>query len=128
RARVNAPPSRTNIALQTLLLLAVVATHASTLDAQVTPSAAPPVATMTLRPGDALRVRISREPDLSGEFMVDEHGDVTLPRVGRRLVGGVPIDTVRARVVGDYSEVLRDVTIELTPLYRVRVTGAVRNP
>jgi protein involved in polysaccharide export with SLBB domain len=111
-----------------LLCLALIA---SSLPSRVLQAQAPPVAvmsTMTLRPGDALRVRISREPDLSGEFMVDEHGEVTLPRLGRRLVRGVPIDSVRARVTGDYSELLRDVTIELTPLYRVRVTGAVRNP
>jgi len=87
-----------------------------------------PVATATLRPGDALRVRVSKEPDLSGEFMVDEHGEVTLPRLGRRLVLGLAIDTVRAHVIRDYEQVLRDVTIEVTPLYRVRVTGAVRNP
>ena len=82
----------------------------------------------TLRPGDAVRLRVWREPDLSGEFMVDEHGDLTLPRLGRRSVLAVPIDVVRARVVQEYGQFLRDATIEVTPLYRVRVTGAVRNP
>jgi len=98
----------------------------SLLVAQAASSVA--VSGTTLRPGDALRVRVSKEPDLSGDFMVDEHGEVTLPRLGRRLVRGVAIDSVRALVIRDYEQVLRDVTIEVTPLYRVRVTGAVRNP
>jgi len=82
----------------------------------------------TLRPGDSLRVRVWREPDLSGVFMVDEHGDLTLPRIGRRSVLDVPIDTIRARVQREYAEFVRDASVEITPLYRVRVTGAVRNP
>jgi polysaccharide export outer membrane protein len=82
----------------------------------------------TLRPGDTVRLRVWREPDLSGEFMVNENWDLTLPRLGVRSVRDVPIDSLRARLVRDYAEFIREATIELTPLYRVRVTGAVRNP
>jgi polysaccharide export outer membrane protein len=82
----------------------------------------------SLRPGDSLRVRVWREPDLSGVFMVDEHGDLTFPRLGRRNVLNVPIDSIRARVQREYAEFVRDASVEITPLYRVRVNGAVRNP
>ena len=82
----------------------------------------------SLRPGDSLRVRVWREPDLSGVFMVDEHGDLTFPRLGRRSVVNVPIDSIRARVQREYAEFVRDASVEITPLYRVRVNGAVRNP
>lgn len=82
----------------------------------------------SLRPGDSLRVRVWREPDLSGVFMVDEHGDLTFPRLGRRNVINVPIDSIRARVQREYGEFVRDANVEITPLYRVRVNGAVRNP
>lgn len=82
----------------------------------------------TLRPGDSLRVRVWREPDLSGDFMVDEHGDLTLPRLGRQNVLNVPIDSIRARVQRAYAEFVREANVEITPLYRVRVAGAVRNP
>jgi polysaccharide export outer membrane protein len=82
----------------------------------------------SLRPGDSLRVRVWREPDLSGVFMVDEHGDLTFPRLGRRSVVDVPIDSIRARVQREYAEFVRDASVEITPLYRVRVNGAVRNP
>ena len=82
----------------------------------------------SLRPGDSLRVRVWREPDLSGVFMVDEHGDLTFPKLGRRNVLNVPIDSIRARVQREYAEFVRDASVEITPLYRVRVNGAVRNP
>ena len=82
----------------------------------------------SLRPGDSLRVRVWREPDLSGVFMVDEHGDLTFPRLGRRSVVNVPIDSIRARVQREYAEFVRDASVEITPLYLVRVNGAVRNP
>jgi polysaccharide export outer membrane protein len=81
-----------------------------------------------LRPGDALRVRVWREPDLSGDFQVNEHGDVTLPRLGALPVSAQPVDSVRARLVREYQRFVRDATVEVTPLYRVHVTGAVRNP
>ena len=82
----------------------------------------------SLRPGDSLRVRVWREPDLSGVFMVDEHGDLTFPRLGRRSVLNVPIDSIRARVQREYAEFVRDASVEITPLYRVRVNGAVLKP
>ena len=110
-----------------LIVLSAAAAALATRGTAQTPLR-PSVTSTTLRPGDALRLRIWREPELSGDFMVDEHGDVTLPRLGRRSVRDVPIDSVRARVVRDYDEILKDVTIEVTPLYRVRITGAVRNP
>ena len=67
----------------------------------------------SLRPGDSLRVRVWREPDLSGVFMVDEHGDLTFPKLGRRSVLNVPIDSIRARVQREYAEF---VTREVMPL------------
>ena len=109
------------------VLVASIAAQTREARAQVgvsTPSSSP----ATLKPGDVIRLRIYREPDLSGEFMVNEHGEVTLPRLGPRSVIGQPIDSVRASVIRGYAEYLRDATIELTPLYRVRVTGAVRSP
>lgn len=81
-----------------------------------------------LRPGDVVRLRIWREPDLSGEFAVDEHGVAMLPRLGATRVTGEAIDSLRAKLVRAYEGYLREPTIEIVPLRRIRVTGAVRNP
>jgi polysaccharide export outer membrane protein len=109
-----------------MLLLATPIWVASAADAPAQAIVQPSSA--SLRPGDSLRVRVWREPDLSGVFMVDEHGDLTFPRLGRRSVVNVPIDSIRARVQREYAEFVRDASVEITPLYRVRVNGAVRNP
>ena len=39
-----------------------------------------------------------------GCVMVDEHGDLTFPRLGRRSVVNVPIDSIRAGVQRQYAE------------------------
>ncbi len=40
----------------------------------------------TIQPGDVIRLRIWREPDMSGEFQVDEGGLVIFPRIGEYRV------------------------------------------
>lgn len=92
------------------------------------PAAVAARAADVLRPGDVVRVRIWREPDLSGDFMVDEGGVVTLPRVGPVAAGEQPIDSVKARVLRAYAAYIDQPSIEVTPLRRVQVTGAVRTP
>lgn len=81
-----------------------------------------------LRPGDVVRLRIWREPDLSGEFSVDDMGMVVLPRIGPVKVGGETPEQVEARLVRAYSEFLQHSSIEVRMLRRVQVLGAVRNP
>jgi polysaccharide export outer membrane protein len=85
-------------------------------------------ASSPLRPGDAVRLRVWREPDLSGEFVVDEGGVVNLPKVGPVRAVDEPIDVVKARIRSAYEKFLRDPSVEVTPLRRIRVAGAVRTP
>jgi protein involved in polysaccharide export with SLBB domain len=119
-------PSRFGLTIALLFAGILDVTPQRGLVAQTAPEAA--VTFAALRPGDAVRLRVWREPDLSGDFMVDERGQITLPRLGQRRVSGIAIDSVRSLVIRDYGDILRDVTIEVTPLYRVKVSGAVRNP
>lgn len=81
-----------------------------------------------LKNGDVVRLRIYREPELSGEFEVDERGVVSLPKLGPQSVGDQPPSAVRERVMSLYARVLRDPSIEITFLRRVQVLGAVRTP
>lgn len=84
--------------------------------------------TQTLRPGDIVRLRIWREPDMSGEFTVDEAGMVVFPRVGEYRVMDDTPETLAARLVADYRQYLVNPSIEVTVLRRVRIIGAVNNP
>jgi len=92
------------------------------------PQSAAAQASDPLRPGDVVRLRIWREPDLSGEFTVDEMGMVVLPKVGPMKVGGESPEAVESRVVRAFGEFLQHDAIEVRLLRRVQVLGAVRNP
>lgn len=91
-------------------------------------AAAQSVAVDPLRPGDVVRLRIWREPDLSGDFPVDEKGVVVFPKIGPMSVAGQAPDQLKARLVTAYSEFLQQTSIDVTLLRRVQVLGAVRNP
>jgi polysaccharide export outer membrane protein len=83
---------------------------------------------VTLNPGDLIRVQIWREEDLSGEFLVDESGMVTLPLVGEKRVAGIPIRRLRTELLEAYRVHLRNASINITPLRRINVLGEVARP
>ncbi len=87
-----------------------------------------PNAVATLGPGDGLRLRIFREPDLNGEYVVDERGVVVLPKIGEWTVAGIPADSVRGAIRAALKRFLATESIEITPFRRVAVTGAVLKP
>lgn len=95
---------------------------------RATAQRAPDPASAVLRPGDKIRVRIWREPDLSGEFTLPVDGVVDFPSIGRITVGQLTVDSVEALLTARYAKSLREPSIEVTPLRRVRVSGAVRSP
>jgi polysaccharide export outer membrane protein len=79
-------------------------------------------------PGDILRLRIWREPDMSGDFSVDANGRVVLPRLGEVQVSAIPSDSLQSLLTNKYKVYLNNPSIEVLLLRRVSVTGAVRNP
>lgn len=82
----------------------------------------------TLRPGDVIRLRVWREPDLTGEFSVDETGLVVLPKLGPVQVGSESPASLRKKIVAGYAKFLNHTSIEVTLLHRIQVLGAVREP
>lgn len=81
-----------------------------------------------LRPGDLVRLRIWREPDLSGDFMVDETGTVTFPKIGGYEVGSESAASLKEKLVRAYQTYLVNPSIDVVILHRVNILGAVRNP
>jgi len=80
------------------------------------------------QPGDRVWLHVWREPKLSDTVMVDERGEVLLPKIGvvnaTALTIGSLRDTVRARM----SEYLRDSPVDIVVLRRVAVNGEVSKP
>lgn len=81
-----------------------------------------------LRPGDAVRVAVWREPDLSGEFQLDQRGYATFPKLGPVLVAALHPDSIRPALVAEYAKYLVNPSVEVVPLRRVSVLGAVAKP
>lgn len=80
------------------------------------------------RPGDVLRLSVWREPELSGEFPIDESGEVVLPRLGPIQVTDETPEALKARIVEAYARFLTHTSIDVDLLRRIQVLGAVRNP
>ena len=109
--------------IRTVTLLLLVGTGAvAVAGAQQTAAGDP------LRAGDVLRLRIFQEPEMSGDFPLDERGAVTLPRLGTIPVGSWPADSIRPRLTRAFAEYLRDPVVEVTVLRRISVTGSVLKP
>lgn len=81
-----------------------------------------------LQPGDMIRLRIWREPELSGSYLVDESGMAVFPLLGPMLVTDEPLRDLKGRLTAAYQEYLRNPSIEVVPLRRINILGAVRDP
>jgi polysaccharide export outer membrane protein len=76
-------------------------------------------------PGDVVRLRVWREPDLSSDFPVNQFGTVVLPKLGEYDVRGETHRSFRERVIRDLRKTIENPSIEVVVLKRVRVLGEV---
>ncbi len=83
---------------------------------------------LVMFPGDSVRVRIWKEPDLSGAFQVDENSMVTLPLLGPRSVANLSAEQLRQQLLRDYATQLKNPSIDVAVVRRVSVVGAVAKP
>jgi protein involved in polysaccharide export with SLBB domain len=83
---------------------------------------------LPLHPGDMIRLRVWREPDLSGDFFVNESGVATLPMIGPVEVTTRPAESLSASIAREFGAFLTHSAIEVAFLRRVQVVGAVQKP
>lgn len=107
-------------------ILAALAVLAAPLSGQAAPDVPP--TEITLLPGDAIRLTVWRQEDMTGEFLVDEAGVVTLPLLGPKKVTGIPVRELRRSLYEEFQRELRNPSIEIIPLRRVYVLGEVKVP
>jgi protein involved in polysaccharide export with SLBB domain len=93
-----------------------------------TPISSSPATEATLTAGDIVKIAVWREPDLSGEFVVNENGIVILPLLGKVNVLEIPISQLRDRLIERYAVELTNPSITVTPLRRIYVLGEVARP
>ena len=75
-----------------------------------------------------IRVAISAMPDMSGDYVVDESGQVSLPLIGTRSASGIPAGELRRQLLAEYNAQFRNQSIQVTFLRRVSVLGQVKTP
>lgn len=88
----------------------------------------PPANDFVVRPGDVLRIQVWPDATLSGDFPVEGSGTVYVPILGSVHVGGLPLGEVRRVLREGYETAMRSPIVTITPLFRVSVLGAVRQP
>ena len=104
--------------------------------AQVPVPAPPPADTLSqgrnvgaLRPGDALKIVVFRDKELSNEYPIDARGFVQIPGLGVIQVAGLDPTEVRDRLTLALVERgFARPEISVQPLIRVSVLGEVRAP
>jgi polysaccharide export outer membrane protein len=85
--------------------------------------------TGTLRSGDLIRLRIYRDSELSGQYLIDARGDVQIAGLGVIRAAGLDPPQLSARLVDALRERgFRTPEIALQVLIRVSVLGEVRTP
>jgi polysaccharide export outer membrane protein len=97
-----------------------------------TAPAAPVISTNTYRlsPGDKLKVTVFNEADLTGEFQVNERGNIAFPLVGEVQAANATPDEFQQRLTnrlrGKFVKNPR-VSVEMTSYRPFNVLGEVRN-
>lgn len=81
-----------------------------------------------LEPGDALKLNFWREPELSGQYEIDEAGMTVLPILGARDVTRPPAGELKLQLTDEYNREIRNQEVQITLLRRVRVLGEVNRP
>lgn len=83
------------------------------------------IAEAKIVPGDVIRLNIWREPDLTGEFLVQEDGTAVLPRIGPVHVTGYTPSRLKENLVAEFGKTLNNPSIEVVVLRRILITGEV---
>lgn len=82
----------------------------------------------TVLPGDEVRVRVYREPELSGQYVVNGKGEVFVPGLGRILAAGMTADSLSAHITNGYTKRIIDAIVDVGLLRSMPVLGQVHSP
>lgn len=82
----------------------------------------------TVLPGDEVRVRVYREPELSGQWMVNGKGEVIVPGLGRIMAAGLTADSLGGLITAGYSKRIVDAIVDVGIIRLIPVLGQVKSP
>ena len=114
-----------------VLVGALVAVPAAGQDPASAPQALDTAArpTGSLRQGDILQLKVYRDSELSGKYLIDARGEVQIPGLGTIRAAGLTPSQVSDRMVEAMrARGFRDPELAVAPQIRVSVLGEVRIP
>ena len=83
-----------------------------------------------LSPGDKLKISVFNEPDLTGDYAIDENGNIAFPLVGELKAAGLGVDDFKANLVerlqGGFVRNPR-VNIDVLNYRPINIIGEVKN-
>jgi polysaccharide export outer membrane protein len=82
----------------------------------------------TVLPGDEVRVKVYREPELSGQYVVTARGDVFIPGLGRVVAAGMTADSLSAYITAGYTKRIIDAIVDVGLVRSLPVLGQVAAP
>ena len=91
-------------------------------------SAVRDLSSLSLAPGDAIRIDVWQQKEYSGEFPIAADGSISHPLYKEVKVAGVPLSEVEARLRTFLSRFLSNPTFVIQPMLRIIVGGEVRQP
>jgi protein involved in polysaccharide export with SLBB domain len=90
-----------------------------------------PAGPYTVRTNDQLRVQVYNEPTISGDYVVDGTGFLSVPVAGRVRAGGLTVEQLERKVTAQLnSGILKDarVSIQITSYAPFYIRGEVKKP
>lgn len=125
RTFLNALPRRAAVLARVSLVLVAVSACAPRTPVALAPL---PDRPWTVLPGDEIKVRVYREPDLSGQWVVNGKGEVFVPGIGRMMAAGLTADSLTIAISGPYSKRIQDAVVDVGIVRSIPVLGQVRAP
>jgi protein involved in polysaccharide export with SLBB domain len=121
---------RHRVAAACVVAVAFLLSGCATRSAELFISPAPisPVPVWRLEVGDQIKVRVYREPDLSGETIVTSGGQAYFPGLGRVAVVGLNADSLQTLLAARYGKLIVDVALDAQFTRDIVLTGQVRTP
>ena len=89
---------------------------------------APPPSDPVLRVGDALRIDVWRQPDLSGTFVIAADSALMHPVYHSARIAGAPLSLAKERLRSVIVTYEQNLQVVIEPLFPVTVAGEVRQP
>ena len=82
----------------------------------------------TVLVGDEVRIKVYREPDLSGQFLVSTQGVIQLPGLGRLPVVGLSMDSLTTTITALYERRIVNEIVDVGIVRSLPLLGDLKSP